>query len=241
VAFGGAGGQHAAAVAALLGIGEVLAPRDAGILSAVGLGAAVVERFAQRQILRPLGEGRGRLAQELADLAAEALAAVTAEGVGRGDVAVRRRIALLRFAGQETTLEVEVGEWLSEDVEAALGAAFERAYEDLYGYRPPARTIEVESLRVVASSRPGPEPTAVAEPRPRRAEAGGSRRAWFAGSWRSVPVFDGSELGPGDRFEGPALVLEDTSTLVVEPGWEARVAAAGTVILRSSSTVRGRR
>ncbi len=61
VAFGGAGGQHACRVAELLGIGDVLLPADAGLLSAVGLGHAVVERFAQREVLRPLDEIDGLL------------------------------------------------------------------------------------------------------------------------------------------------------------------------------------
>ncbi len=232
VAFGGAGGQHATAVARLLGIGEVLAPRDAGILSAVGLGAAVVERFAQRQVLRPLDKGSGRVAAELDELAAEAVAAVVAEGVDRGDVEIRRRIAFLRFSGQETALEIELEEPLAEDISAILAVSFERAYSDLYGYRPPPRAIEVESLRVVASSRPEAEPTMVTEPSSRAAVAGSSRRAWFVGQWRQVPVFDGAELRAGDHFKGPALVLENTSTLVVEPGWKARIAAGGTVVMR---------
>jgi 5-oxoprolinase (ATP-hydrolysing) len=231
VAFGGAGGQHATAVAELLGISEVLAPRDAGILSAVGLGAAVVERFAQRQVLRPLDGGSATLAGELEELAAEAVAAVTAEGVDPGTVEVRRRIAFLRYSGQEATLEVEVGAAPAHDLPAALRAGFESAYADLYGYRPPARPIEVESLRVVASSRSEEVAGDAGEPAPHDAEATGSRRAWFAGSWQDVPVFAGAELGAGDRFAGPALVLEDTSTLVVEPGWRARVAACGTVLL----------
>ena len=58
VAFGGAGGQHACRVAELLGMEEVILPGDAGLLSAMGLGHAVIERFAQREVLRPL-EGIG--------------------------------------------------------------------------------------------------------------------------------------------------------------------------------------
>ena len=73
VAFGGAGAQHACAVAELLGIASVLVPADAGLLSALGLGAAVVERFAQRQVLEPLDRVKGeRIAGWLDELGREA-------------------------------------------------------------------------------------------------------------------------------------------------------------------------
>ncbi|MFP5286426.1 MAG: hydantoinase/oxoprolinase family protein, partial [Thermoanaerobaculia bacterium] len=74
VAFGGAGAQHACAVATLLGIGSVLVPADAGLLSALGLGAAVVERFAHRQVLEPLDQIRERLPEWLGEMGREAAA-----------------------------------------------------------------------------------------------------------------------------------------------------------------------
>ena len=67
VAFGGAGGQHACRVAELLGIEEVLLPGDAGLLSAKGVGHAVIERFAQREILRPLQEVGRRIERARAE------------------------------------------------------------------------------------------------------------------------------------------------------------------------------
>src|SRR5205807_9903424 len=78
VAFGGAGAQHACAVAARLGIDTVLVPADAGLLSALGLGAAVVERFAQRQVLMPLAAAAERLDGWCEELGREAAAAVAA-------------------------------------------------------------------------------------------------------------------------------------------------------------------
>lgn len=149
MAFGG--GQHAGAVAELLGIGEILVPREAGLLSALGLGAAVVERFAHRQVLATLDDLADDLALQLAELARQASAEVAAEGVEENAIEIRRQVAFLRFAGQETTLEIEVGE-ARPDPEA-LAASFGDRYQALYGYRPAARPIEVESLRVVASSR----------------------------------------------------------------------------------------
>jgi 5-oxoprolinase (ATP-hydrolysing) len=190
VAFGGAGAQHACAVAALLGIDTVLVPADAGLLSALGLAEAVVERFAQRQVLAPLAEVASRLDGWLDELGREAAAAVAAEGVAPGEIEVRRRIVALRFAGQESTLAVDYAG------AAGLAASFAAAYRDVYGYDlqdtattgegSPARAgpaagraIEVESLRVVASSSasPAPPPATVQGPAPGGAWSSDADRA----------------------------------------------------------------
>ncbi|MCP4654664.1 MAG: hydantoinase/oxoprolinase family protein [bacterium] len=224
VAFGGAGGQHACALAELLGIGTVVLPRDAGLLSALGLGAAVVERFAHRQVLAPLSEAGDRVGDWLSELARQAVEEVEAEGVSPAEIEIRRRIACLRFVGQETAIEVEAagGEPLEE--------GFLSRYQARYGYRPADRPIEIESLRVVASSRP---PRLEATPPAGEARAArpcGEQRAFFAGSWRRVPVFRRHDLAAGDELEGPALVFDEHSSLVVESGWSARVAGRGAVI-----------
>ncbi len=225
VAFGGAGGQHACAVAALLGVPAVLVPRDAGLLSARGLGAAVVERFAQRQVLAPLAAVEDRLAAWLADLGEEAATAVAAEGIAREEVAVRRRLVHLRFSGQESTLEVE------PVAGAGLGELFTRAHRERYGYVPADRGIEVESLRVVASSRAAPEPAPEPVEESTAPPPAAHRRAWFGGGWRRVPVHDRSRLAPGARCGGPALVFEAHGAVVVPPGWDVRVDAAGALLL----------
>jgi 5-oxoprolinase (ATP-hydrolysing) len=224
VAFGGAGAQHACAVAELLGIGSVLVPLDAGLLSALGLGAAVVERFAQRQVLEPLERVADRLAEWLEELGRQAVADVVAEGVPPESAGVRRRLLNLRFTGQETALTVEHGD---EPVERAFAAA----YREIYGYAPEGRAVEVESVRVVASSSPEEEP-ATAETAARfPAEPAGSRRCCFGGSWREVPVFDRAGLRSGASFRGPALVFEAHSATLVAEGWEGMVDATGALVL----------
>ncbi|HYO17020.1 MAG TPA: hydantoinase/oxoprolinase family protein [Thermoanaerobaculia bacterium] len=226
VAFGGAGAQHACALAGLLGIGSVLVPADAGLLSALGLGAAVVERFAHRQVLEPLDHVRERLADWLMDMGREAAAAVVAEGIAAEEVEVRRRILNLRFTGQEATLAVE-----HEDGRS-IEDAFAAVYREIYGYAPEGRAIELESIRVVASSRPVRTDAVPAPPfEPFEAVPTGTRRSWF-GTWREVPFFDRSLLRPGASFPGPGLVFEQHSAMVVEEGWRGEVDRAGNLVLR---------
>ncbi|HYG62402.1 MAG TPA: hydantoinase/oxoprolinase family protein [Thermoanaerobaculia bacterium] len=224
VAFGGAGAQHACAVAELLGIGSVLVPVDAGLLSALGLGAAVVERFAQRQVLAPLVQVEGHLQGWLDELGRQAVSDVVAEGMLPESVRVRRRLLNLRFTGQETALTVEYGE---EPVDQAFAAA----YREIYGYAPEGRAVELESVRVVASSSAEEEvlPAEAATRFPAAPE--GSRRCCFGGSWRDVPFFDRAGLRPGASFQGPALVFEAHSATVVAEGWDGMADGAGGLVL----------
>jgi 5-oxoprolinase (ATP-hydrolysing) len=226
VAFGGAGAQHACAVARLLGMTTIVVPVDAGLLSALGLGRAVVERFAERQVLRPLATVEGGLEDLLAELGTEASAAVAGEGVAAEEVRVRRRILNMRFLGQDSALAVE------HELGVPPAASFLRAYEALYGYRPEGREVELESVRVVASSRPDPlsatVPTAVSAP-----AAAGRRRCFVGGAWRQVAVHERAELEVGAETSGPALVFERHSATVIEPGWKAEVDASGALVLRA--------
>ncbi|HEY4562665.1 MAG TPA: hydantoinase/oxoprolinase family protein, partial [Thermoanaerobaculia bacterium] len=225
VAFGGAGAQHACAVAGLLGIVHVLVPADAGLLSALGLGAAVIERFAQRQVLELLLQALGgRLAGWLEELGREAFAAVQAEGIAPEEIGIRRRLLNLRFAGQEATLAVEYRG------DGEIEPAFAAAYREVYGYAPEGRAIELESVRVVASSRSAAEdPTS--KPAPSAAVPAGARRCWTGGAWQEVPFFDRSLLKPGAAFAGPSLVFESHSATLIEEGWRGRVDGAESLVL----------
>ncbi len=214
VAFGGAGAQHACAVAGLLAIASVVVPADAGLLSALGLGAAVVERFAQRQVLEPLARVRG---------AAGGLARGPGRGGPRrrwqrkawspGRSKVRRRLLNLRFAGQEASLAVEY------QGEEMIESAFDAAYREIYGYAPEGREIELESVRVVASSRlpprrpgrlrlPNPIPPLLPEP----AAAG---RALVG---KTFPSMTAPRLAPAPR----SRVRASSSRITAPPSWGRR-------------------
>jgi 5-oxoprolinase (ATP-hydrolysing) len=217
VAFGGAGGQHACRLAELLGINEIFLPGDAGLLSALGLGHAVVERFAQREVLHPLDEVSDDLEGWIETLAREAASALADEGVGE-KVDEPRRIVELRYVGQDATLEIEP--MPGEDP----GRLFEDAYFKLFSYRPQERGVEVVSLRVVVRSRrPEVAPAAADETASASvADPVRAQRCFLDGSWRNVPCHEAAELAAGSEVEGPALIQQEHSALVVRPGWRAR-------------------
>lgn len=219
VAFGGAGGQHACAVAKKLGTGTVLFPADAGLLSAFGLGKAAIERFAERQFLKPLSSLTSSLPDQWNTLEREAVESVRKEGVEAGRIEVRRRILNIRFKGQETVLSIEC------DTDTNVAAAFKERYESLYGFWIDDKEIEVESARVIASttmeSMFEERHDAVAyTPEPAR-----QRNMYLNGKWTDTPVFVRHELKPGALIAGPALLLDSHSTSVIEAGWQVELDA----------------
>jgi 5-oxoprolinase (ATP-hydrolysing) len=159
LAFGGAGPQHACAVAESLGIRTILVPRQAGILSAVGLHEALPERFAEQQVLRPLDECAHEVRAWLAALADEA----GAQLYGQGSATMLdppHSFAELRLRGQDVPLQV------SFEQPENLTAAYCRKYHALFGYEPPPdRKIELVSLRVCVrqAALPKAEPPAQAK------------------------------------------------------------------------------
>jgi len=140
-AFGGAGPQHACAVAELLGIRDVIIPGDAGLLSAWGLDQARRQEQAARQILRPLADVETSVIwNELAEQSSLTL--------DLPNPSLRWLIGL-RLIGQDTTLEIECG--TPDDSLDDLKNSFAQAYQQLYGYLPTAsREIECVTLRVIA-------------------------------------------------------------------------------------------
>ena len=237
VAFGGAGGQHACRVAELLRMEEVILPGDAGLLSAMGLGHAVIERFAQREVLLPL-EGIGsRIEGWLKELEDEAADALAREGIDRGAIDRPRRIVELRYLGQDAALEIE------PPASGDLRAEFERRYYALFSYRPSDRGIEVVSLRVVLRSR-REEISASGDQSAGELPAvspSGFQRCYLDGEWRKVAYHEAGEFAAGVTLQGPALIQQEHSALVVTSRWRAEGLGGGGVRLRARADERADR
>ncbi len=226
VAFGGAGGQHACAVARELGIRQILISPQAGVLSAYGIGLADVRRYGERSALRPYSaETLASLEPIWSELENHARSEVLADGVAASHIAPPLRSLDMRYRGVEATLNVAAPD--NDD----FAARYEQLHEQLYGYRHAGRPIEITAARVeVVGSLPAPEES-VAELVPRRAQARTTTDVIFAGRPQPTPVFLRDDLRPGDEFDGPAIVCEPTSTIVVDPGFQARLLARGELLL----------
>ena len=226
VAFGGAGPQHACAVARLLGMSTILVPKDASLLSALGLGHAVLERFAEKQVLQPLNDCESKIHGWIDELTAQAKQAVARECDPDDQIIVRRRLINLRFIGQDSTLTVEYDEKIS------LRQIFELKYNEIYGHLPEARPIEVESIRVVCSTTPTAETKQNGSPQSYEAKPDGYVQTYFGGNWQSVPFYERARLTSGARFTGPALVVEQHTATVIEGDWQVEMDEVGALVLK---------
>ena len=215
VAFGGAGGLHACAVASILGIRTVLLPADAGLLSAYGLSQARVERFAEESVLAPLAEVVTDLEQRFAHLQAQAEAALHAQDV-TGDIALQR-LVFLRFAGQNASLSIPLSASLVQD--------FQQEYTRLYGHWNDQAVIEVASLRVIAASETTWSSSDLAEAKVYQAQPGSFTD-------KGMALYLRRHLRPGACLQGPALIHDPYSAAVIEEGWELELHASGTAIMR---------
>lgn len=220
VAFGGAGGQHGCRIAELLEMRCVLHPAQAGVLSAVGLKHASVERFAEKEIREPFHEISPEISTLLDNLKDRALEALRSENVE--EPFQTETFAELRLRGQVEALKIAF-----EDPEQ-LPERFQTAYQDQFGYQPDPARLELGSLRVVASSAPPPpDPeTFEAEVEPDSAQ---THRVCFEGRWRDAAVYHREKLQPGAVLHGPALVQDAFATAVLPPGWQAVMGSQGSL------------
>jgi N-methylhydantoinase A len=214
--FGGAGGLHVCALAEALGMGRALVPVHGGVLSALGMIVAPPGRRLARTLTGLLEDlDAAEVEAALAGLAAEARAALAAEGVAEQDLRLAPALAL-RYRGQAYTLEVP---W--EGRPEAAAQAFHARHEARYGHRL-AAPVELVAVRLGAM---GPAP-AVRLERAAAARPGAPRRAG------DMPVWDRQSLAPDQEIPGPALVTEAVATTWVAPGWRARADAWGNLSLR---------
>ncbi|MEU9840544.1 hydantoinase B/oxoprolinase family protein [Actinomadura sp. NPDC048032] len=221
--FGGAGGQHACAVADALGMRRVLVHPLAGVLSAYGMGLADVTAMREHAVEEPLGEDLlPELDTILGSLERDARDELRGEGTDAGHVAHR---AHLRYAGTDTALPVRAG-----TVEAMV-AEFEEVYRRRFSFLMRDKPIVVEAVSVEAVSggdRAAETPVAGAGEGPAEAERVPMH---VDGAWRDVDLYRRERLRPGDAVRGPAIIVEANATTVVDPGWRAAVNDLGHLLL----------
>jgi 5-oxoprolinase (ATP-hydrolysing) len=227
--FGGAGGQHACAVADQLAMSTVLAHPLAGVLSAFGMGLAEQATLRERSVERRLDAGGLEEGRGLLD---EAEAQARAELVAQGEPAERLRALRrmhLKYEGTDTSLEV------AEGSREAMLAEFEAAYRQRFAFLLASRPVVVESVSVEVVSAAEGGSSRVAAP-PASGDAAAARVAtvpmYADGAWVDAPLYRREALPVGATVDGPAVVAEATATTVVEPGWRATTTERGDLVLR---------
>lgn len=232
VVFGGAGGQHACAVARRLGITEVLIPPLPGALSAWGMGLAPLTWHGEADLGRvPIDDALALRMHTTADaLTRQGHAVLDADALPLASRRTTIRVDL-RYAGTETALTLTAPPTTDPTPAQTLRTTFEAEHQRELGYARPDHPIEAVTLRVEVQGQLEPPmlpppPEAKTLPAPSR-----TATVWLDGTEQVTPVFPREALTRGPTLTGPALVLDATGTLVLEPGWSLRVASDGTLTL----------
>jgi N-methylhydantoinase A len=227
-AFGGAGPVHAYGMASLLGAPAIVVPAGAGVASAVGfLTAPPAFEFVHGWYARLPDVDWARVNEFLDDMASQGRALLRNGGVPAAAMRVDRACDL-RYEGQGSDVTVPVpAAVLAPESLDDIRTAFEERYRRLYGRTVPGSGLEVVNWRVTVR---GPRPDlriapAAPEGTARRDARKGSRPAYFddAHGFIDTPVFDRYRLAPGAAVDGPAIIEERESTIVLGSGARARV------------------
>lgn len=233
-AFGGAGGQHACLVADCLGIKKLFIHRLSGLLSAYGMGLADIRTLNREAIEHPLNhEVIGQLLTTQKALTAQNETALRAQGV-LPDACSHHTEIIMRYAGTDTALSVE-GHLLEA---SALRSGFEALHQQRFGFCSPDKEIIVDAL-VVESAGGGSEiEETCQEGTPPYAPQLYRKTVFFSsGVSHDANVFMRDDLLPGHEIPGPALIIEEHQTIVVEPGWQATISEHDHLFLERSETL----
>ena len=230
--FGGAGGQHACAVAERLGITRILLHPFAGVLSAYGMGLASIGTEQQQVIDKPLDD---HTLTQVQSAAAQLTSDNTAELGGQGAQSAslsHQYVGLLRYHGTETSIAVPLSDANS------MKAEFEAAHKRAFGFVAPDKTVLFDTLVVHSESAAATQQhTAKPEIENGALSPLATRAIYSQGAWHDAPVYDAQSLSEGHTIEGPAILIEPTGTNIIETGWSGTIDALGHLLLTHHAAV----
>ncbi|MFM9265759.1 hydantoinase B/oxoprolinase family protein [Tychonema sp. BBK16] len=237
--FGGAGGQHACAIADALGMKRVFIHPYAGVLSAYGIGLADVRVMRESAIEQQLSlELITDLHPILTELEAEGKRKLNRRGAEgaeeESEILVIRKLRL-KYQGSDSVLAVNFDAKIE-----VIQAEFEAAHRQRYSFIMPEKALIVEAVSVeVVETMDVPEISTISSDYGTGilpvARAIDSVQMYVAGEWRETPVYWREDLRSHDCITGPALIVEATGTNAIEPGWEAELTASNDLILHRKS------
>lgn len=230
IAFGGAGGLHAADLARSLGITRIIIPPNPGTFSALGiLLSDAVKDVSQSVFIAVPAEATSahssrfrrclaRIERRFQRLERSARIQLRRDHFPSARIAVERHMEV-RYAGQSYELTIPFS--------AGFPGAFKQLHEKTYGYAHGHKPLEVVNLRLrltVPTAKPQPPNRSAGFSPPRRDSAIlKERNVWFAGRFHPTPLYSRERLGAGMRLQGPAVVVEYSSTTAIPPGFVCRV------------------
>jgi len=224
--YGAAGGQHACLLAERLGMPTVLLHPLAGVLSAYGMGLADFRVLKQHALERRWNDiDPDELQRYMLELEQQGRNALCEQGLATEQIRSLWQISL-RYQGTDTSLTVDYAQ------PADILSTFETHYRQQFGFCYQDRPVVIATLQVECV---GSEPHPADGFKP-HSEAGANNlkaftRVFSQDHWHETPIYDRNQLSIGHTITGPAIVLEPTSTIVIEPGWQGQMQQTGDLLL----------
>lgn len=230
--FGGAGGQHACAVADVLGMKTIIIHPFSGILSAYGMGLADIKASRQRSVEKTFSSPVLQdLQWAINQLEQEATHELIEQGVAPSNINIICKLHL-KYKGTDSTIDVPFA-----SINAML-TVFEKVHKEQFGFIMPESEIAIELVEVEATGGGAGNLETKHAPTNDEAQSKETADIFSNGAWHSANVYDRKLLHPGHKVKGPAIIVEDIGTIIVEKNWQAQVNEYEHLILSRSETAR---
>ena len=230
--FGGAGGQHACLVADSLGIKQIHLHQYAGVLSAYGIGLAdsktindlAIESTLNNEIISSLSSGFNELKSDgKKELISQNLNEELFDYFNR---------VFLRYNGSDSSLAVRFDDY------KAMKSSFESTHKARFGFISPEKSLIVESIQVEVSCRSDQFDTEEIQVQTLKTKTLATNDVFIGGEIQKTIFYNRSDIAPNDLISGPAVIIESTSTIVIEPGWQGSLNDKNDLILERSEKIK---
>ncbi len=237
VGAGGATAAHITSLAREMGIDTVILPKLASGLCAFGqiISDVKYNYMATCPVRLDNAAACRKINRLYKSIEAQGVRHLRGDGFTRAQISIKRSLDM-RYVGQVHECTVDIGNF---EIDAKsidkVKNSFHARHEELYTYSEPHNAVEIVNIESTLYGRVDkPSPQRVGKGVPVVKASKGYRAAIFssAGKRQRTPVYDGARLGAGATIKGPAIIEEVTTTIVVEPGWMARLDASGSYVIR---------
>ena len=236
VGAGGATAAHITALARDMGIKTVILPKLASGLCAFGqiISDVKYNYMATAPVRLDNKAAYKRIDTLFGEIESQGVNHLKSDGFKAGQIDVKRSLDM-RYVGQVHECTVDIGTFpINEKTIEKVKDAFHRRHEELYTYSERHNAVEVVNIESTLYGRiDKPMPPKLPKGKPAAKALKGYRKAIFEASGKAAktPIYDGAKLGAGAAISGPAIIEEVTTTVVIEPGWTARLDASGSYVI----------
>jgi 5-oxoprolinase (ATP-hydrolysing) len=223
--FGGAGGQHACMVADSLGMKRIYLHPLAGVLSAFGMGLADTRTINDLAIECCLDEELiDTLNHSFVNLELQGKREMTVQGLDGEELHYTRRV-YLRYHGSDSALAIQFDDY------TALRYSFEKTHKSRFGFISSEKKLIVESIQSEVSFKNEKDESEKIRHSPETTTNITIQPVVMSGKVQQTPFYQRDDIVSDDEINGPAVIIEPTSTIIIEPGWQAKVRPDNDIVI----------